>query len=136
MSNAISSQGTKFYVGQEVSPTTYIQVGEVRDFDGPSGQAQVIDTTHLNSTRKEKLMGLPDEGQITISGNYVSSDNGQDEMFEARDTQQRRDFKLEMSNGELWLFQGFVLGFSVSGGVDDKVNFNAVIEITGAVSRV
>jgi hypothetical protein len=136
MSNAISSQGTKFYVGQEVSPTTYIQVGEVQTFDGPSGQANVIDTTHLTSTAKEKLIGLPDEGQITIGGNYVSSDNGQDEMFEARNTQQRRDFKLEMSNGELWLFQGYVLAFNISGGVDDKVNFSATVEITGPVSRV
>jgi hypothetical protein len=136
MSNAISSQGTKFYVGQEVSPTTYIQVGEVQTFDGPSGQANVIDTTHLTSTAKEKLIGLPDEGQITIGGNYVSSDNGQDEMFEARNTQQRRDFKLELSNGELWLFQGYVLAFNISGGVDDKVNFSATVEITGPVSRV
>jgi hypothetical protein len=136
MSNAIASQGTKFYIGQEVSPTTYIQVGEVQTFDGPSGQANVIDTTHLGSAAKEKLIGLPDEGQITIGGNYVSSDNGQDEMFEARNTQQRRDFKLELSNGELWLFQGYVLAFNISGGVDDKVNFSATVEITGAVSRV
>jgi hypothetical protein len=136
MSNAITSQGTKFYIGQEVSPTTYVQVGEVQTFDGPSGQAAVIDTTHLTSPRKEKLMGLPDEGQITLGGNYVSSDSGQDEMFEARDTQQRRDFKLELSNGELWLFQGFVLAFNINLGVDDKVSFSATVEITGAVSRV
>jgi hypothetical protein len=136
MSNAISSQGTKFYIGNEVSPTVFVQVGEVQTFDGPSGQASVIDTTHLNSPAKEKLIGLPDEGQIQIGGNYVSSDNGQDEMFEARNLQQRRDMKLELANGELWLFQGFVLAFNISGGVDDKVNFSATIEITGSVTRV
>lgn len=136
MSDAIKAQGAKFYVGQEVSPTTYIQVGEVQTISGPSGQAAVIDTTHLGSTRKEKLMGLPDEGQITLGGNYVSSNSGQDEMFEARNAQEKRDFKIELSNGELWLFQGFVLAFNIDLGVDDKVSFSATVEITGEVTRV
>ena len=137
--NSISAQGTLFYISTAAyttSPTTYAAVGEVQTFDGPSGQANVIDATHLQSSAKEKLMGLPDEGQITIGGNYVSTDSGQDHMFDARSLQQKRDFKLQLSNGELWLFQGFVLQFGISGGVDDKVTFSATVEISGPVSRI
>lgn len=137
--SAIKSQGTKFYIGDSEytnSPTNYIQVGEIQTVSGPSGQATVIDATHLDSDAKEKLMGLPDEGQVTIGGNYVDTDSGQDAMLEARAAQEKRDFKIVLSNGAQFLFQGFVLSFNIDLGVDDKVSFSSTIEISGAVSRV
>ena len=46
-------------------------VGEVTNISGPTGSAGVIDVTHLLSTAKEKMMGLPDEGQITLELNFA-----------------------------------------------------------------
>lgn len=136
--NAIKSQGTKFYIGDSVyttSPTNYLEVGEIQTVSGPTGQATVIDATHLSSEAKEKLMGLPDEGQVTLGGNYVDTDNGQDALLAARAAQEKRDFRITLSNGSGFLFQGFVLSFNIDLGVDDKVSFSATIEISGPVSR-
>ena len=137
MSQAIETQGTLFYVAPDAgSPTNYQLIGEVVSFDGPTGQAKVIDVSHLTSTRREKRMGLPDEGQITLNLNYVPSDTGQDELTEARDNRELRNFKMVLAGAvETWTWQGFVLKFSINGGVDDKVNATAVIEITGAIAK-
>lgn len=120
--------------------TIYTPVGQVTNFDGPGGEASVIDASHLKSTAKEKLMGLPDEGQFSFGLNFVPGNPGQIECRAARKDRNVRDFILMFSNDTAtvnadWAtFQGFVLGFTVSGAVDDKVNASATIEITGEVT--
>lgn len=133
--NAISFQGTQFHIGTEVSPTTYVSLGEVRSMDGPGGEAAVLDATHSLSTAKEKLMGLPDEGQIQVTVNYLSGNQGQDEFLEARAAQQIRDYKITFVNGEILLFQGFAKGHKISGQVDQVVTATLTVEITGPVTR-
>jgi hypothetical protein len=133
--NAISFQSTQFHIGTEVSPTTYVALGEVKAMDGPGGEAAVLDATHSRSTAKEKLMGLPDEGQIQLTVNYLSGDAGQDEFLEARAAQQLRDFKITFPGGELLLFQGYAKGHKISGQVDQIVTATLTVEITGPVTH-
>ena len=45
---------------------TMESVGLITGFNGPSGSAAVIDVTHLLSTAKEKMIGIRDEGQVTL----------------------------------------------------------------------
>jgi hypothetical protein len=45
-----------------ITPLAYLEVGEITDFDGPSGSASVIDTTNLQSTAKESLWACPTKG--------------------------------------------------------------------------
>lgn len=133
--SAISFQGTQFHIGNETSPTVYVSLGEVKAMDGPGGEAAVLDATHSRSTAKEKLMGLPDEGQIQFTVNYLSGDSGQDEFLEARAAQALRDFKVTFPNGELLLFQGYAKGHKISGQVDQVVSATLTVEITGPVTR-
>ena len=44
-------------------------IGQVTGFSGPSMTAAVIDVTALNSTAKEKLIGIYDGGQVTLNVN-------------------------------------------------------------------
>lgn len=122
----------------EASATTtligYTEVGEVTDFSGPGGSANVIDATHLRSVAREKLMGIPDEGQFTFSLNFVPGNDGQIAFRAARRSRAKQSFALVFSDDATYaLFEGYALEFSVSGAVDDKVNGSATIEITGAV---
>lgn len=120
--------------------TGYKEIGEVVDFNGPGGSASVVDVSHLRSTRKEKRMGLPDEGQISFNMNFVPGNEGQVLFRERRDARAEAHFALIFSDGSVTeeattaLFAGFALEFNVSGGVDDKVSASAVIEITGNVT--
>lgn len=115
------------------TPLEWIEIGEVISFDGPSGSAAVIDATHLQSTAKEKLMGLPDEGQFTLSLNLVPGDAGQLAAKTARAARAEKDFRVTYSDLSVSTFSGFVLGFASSGGVDGKIDGSITIEITGAV---
>ena len=68
MANAIETQGVTIGVSTG-SPTSFSNIGNVTDFSGPGGQATVIDVSNLDSTFREKIMGLPDEGQFTFNIN-------------------------------------------------------------------
>lgn len=120
--------------------TGYKAVGEITDFSGPGGSAAVIDTSSLDSTRREKLMGLPDEGQVTFSMNYVPGNAGQIAFRAARSSRAETNFIIVLSNATTIAlptnetFAGFALEFSKTGAVDDKMTASATIEITGAVT--
>jgi hypothetical protein len=116
------------------TPASYTAIGQVIDFDGPGGSASVIDTTHLTSTAKEKLIGLADEGQFTFSLNAAFDNTGQSAFRTSRTARTRKHYKVTYSDATVQSFYGYAMAFSTSGGVDDKVNASATIEIDGAVT--
>lgn len=115
------------------TPVTFTEIGEFVDWDGPGGSASVIDVTHLQSAAKEKLIGLKDEGQLSITVNWDHSDTGQAAMQLARTNRTLTDFQLTFSDAVIATWSGYVLGFTISGAVDDKMSASITIEITGAV---
>jgi len=135
---AYSAQGTLFFwcTSTAKSTSTSGLVGEVIDFSGPGGQANVIDVTHLNSTAKEKLMGIRDEGQLTLTLNHAPADPGHLLLQADRAARTKKACVIKFSDPASYLamFDGYCLGYSISGGVDDKVTANVVIEIADAVT--
>lgn len=118
-----------------ITPLEWVEIGEVVSHDGPGGSAAVYETTHLQSTAKEKKIGLPDEGQLTLAVNWcLATDLGQQEASNARKARTEKNFKLTFSDASTASFSGYVLGLSASGAVDDKVSGSITIEITGAVT--
>jgi len=134
--NTIESQGTIFEI-ESSTPGVYTEVGELQTWDGPGGgSAKVIDVTNLRSSRKEKRMGLPDEGQLTIAFNTFFDDAGQTRMYAARNSRALTNFRITYTDLTVDSFAGFVLMFKSGGGIDDVVKGSATIEISGANSRV
>lgn len=130
----IDSSGYSAYTsGGTFTPVTYTAVGDVVDFDGPGGSAAVIDVTNLASTAREKLLGIPDEGQLSVTLNWDISDAGQLAARAAHENQTLKTFRLTYSDGTIQTFSGYVMSFPSSGGVDAKVVGNMTIEITGLV---
>lgn len=132
--NVDSSGYSAYTSGGTATPNTYTNVGEIVDWDGPGGSASVIDTTHLSSTAKEKLMGLMDEGQFSFNLNNVFSDTGQQACRTARTARTLKGWRLTYSDSTVQTWNGYCLAFSTSGGVDDKVNGSITVEISGAVT--
>lgn len=131
---AIETQGTKFFIGSAASPTTWTQIKGVQSFNGPDGQANEIDCTDLDSTAREILMGLPDNGSISLSGNYLASDPGQVACRAARAARALRQFKWQLSDGKVCYFAGYVMTASMEGGVDAKASTTLSIRVSGPVS--
>ena len=132
---AIESQGVtiSYSVG---SPSTFAAVANVTSFSGPGGSASVIDVTNLSSLAKEKLMGLPDEGQFTLDINLDPDDASHVALRNARASRTRTEFKLTLTDATpaTATFYGYVLGFAVSGAVDQQVKASLTIEIDGTVA--
>lgn len=135
---AIKSQGTLFHISNENADSTvfgsatFAKVGEVSSVGEADGEASDIETTHLESTAKEFLIGLPDEGNIQIGGNFVSADLGQLEVEESRQLQERRWVKVTWSNGVIWYWKATAKKYSASAEVDGKTPFTAKFRTTGA----
>ena len=132
---AIESQGVtlQYTVG---SPTNMSGVSNVTAISGPGGAASVIDVTNLASTFKEKLMGLPDEGQISLNLNFDPDDTSHQALRGARASRTRTEFKLTLtdatpSTGTFW---AYVLSFALDIGVDKQVTAAVTLEVDGPIA--
>ena len=142
--SAVKTQGTVCKIGtlnaQTTAPAsdTFLTIGEVIGVDGPGGSASVIDATHFASVAKEKLMGLPDEGQVTLRMNVVPDDVGLLEIREARSAQELRNWRITLPSSaptpKQMDFKGFAMSMNYTAQPDGKWELTATIEISGAVT--
>ena len=133
-SAAIPTQGFKFEIRTSVGPDVYTEVKEVTKFSGLDGKASTIDVTNLQSTAKEKLMGLQDFGNLKLEVNHLPADTGQTAMRTAKTNMTKSHFKMTFSDASTAVFDGYVLSNPISGGVDSKVDGSFDLEITGVVT--
>ena len=133
---AIESQGCVLYWSTTTSLSTVISVGQVVGFNGPTGSANVIDASHLGSTAKEKMIGLRDEGQITLDCNLAPADSGQVKLRECRAARTQGNWAIKMTDTAITMLigHGYCSGFSITGAVDQIVKASITIEISGAVT--
>jgi hypothetical protein len=132
----IESQGVTLAISVGTSPTSFVTIANIKDFSGPGGQASVIDITNLASVAREKRMGLPDEGQLTFNVDLNPDDATHQSLRDARKNRTECEFRVTLTDptATTLTFNGFVLGFVVSGAVDDVVKAAITVEINGAVT--
>lgn len=132
--NTVKTKGTKLEI--KTIGTTYVQVKGMTNFSGlGAGSAAVIDVTDFDSTAKEKEMGLPDEGQVSVDMKFIAKDAGQQAMRAARGTQAKTGFRITFSDGTKYEYDAFVLTFEKSAELDGVVEATATLEITGGVTE-
>lgn len=119
-----------------VSPNVYTTIAGVQGFQGPGGQAAVIDTTTLQSTAKEKIIGLTDEGQLTLDILFDPADATHVGLRNDRINRTLRSFRMTFTDSpaSVATFSGYVLGQPITGSVDEVISASVVIEISGAIT--
>ena len=135
MVKAIESQGIT--IGVSVgSPTEFSLVGNITDFSGPGGQASVIDVSNLDSTFREKIMGLPDEGQLSLNVNWDPDNAAHVTLRDARAARSQCEFQITLTDAAptTGVFFGYVLGIVLSGAVDAAMTAAVSIEIDGPIT--
>lgn len=136
------AQGTVVKISTETTATAYAAatltaIAGIRDIGEPDGEAQEIDTTDLNSTASEFLMGLPDNGKISLGGQVVVSDPGQAQLKAARNAQELRWIEITDSLGAKVYFAAVVPKYSdIGASVNGVVPFSATLRISGALTYV
>ena len=134
---ALESQGVIIFWSTSTAASTAAAdvVGEVVSFSGPGGNAAVIDVTHLGSTAKEKMMGLPDEGQLTLECNLAPTDTGQIGLRSARAARAKKKAVIKLTDSTSaptkLIFDAYCLNFSINGSVDNKISASIGLEIAG-----
>ncbi len=130
--NVLVSQGTGIFI--KVG-STFTKIAGITDFGGiGSGSAAIMDVTDLDSTAKEKLMGVMDEGAFKISYNVVVNDAGQNALATVRGTKALTEFKV-VGGAQQWVFDGFVTTNELSGATDRQWTGSANVEISGVVVK-
>lgn len=130
----------------------YDNIGGVKGFNGPSGAANVIDITDLNSTAKKKLIGLRDEGQCSLdifleTVTAATVNNAQVALKTDRANRTLRQFDIMFSDSTATTgvgktypsginFDAYVSGFTVNPAVDNAITGSITLEITSALKYI
>ena len=137
-SSALDSQGMLIkWQNTGASPIVYTTIPEVSEISGPGGQAAEIDVTDLSSSAKEFRMGLQDEGQITLSLNYIPTNTVHKGLRTDRSNQSLRSFQILFTDSPntTWTFSAYVLGLEISNSVDDVTKGSVTLRVSGSITQ-
>lgn len=134
-SNAILAQGTKFAVSADVSPPSWSDIPEISTLGGPDGSSPTIDVTDLDSTGREYLVGLKDEGSFALGINYIMTNAVHMTLRAAWANRTKLRFRITWpdTGTTVWEFSGYITGFAGDAGVDQAVTAQVTIKITGSI---
>lgn len=135
-SEALESQGVELQLSDDASPEVFTKIAETVDINQATGQAAVIPTTDLSSTAIEKRMGLPDEGQCTLTINYIPTNAQHSALKAARAARTRKHFKLYYTDSPQTIdtFFAYVLSLPRTIAVDGIITSSITLEIDGPVT--
>jgi hypothetical protein len=137
-SSALTSQGMTIGLDADgASPFTYVSIAEVKSIDGPGGQTAEIDVTDLSSSAKEFVLGLQDEGDITLDMNYIPSNTQHTLLRTLRGSGVSGYFQIAFTDSPVttWSFTAKVKGFSISNAVDNVTGLSVTLRVTGSITE-
>jgi len=132
--DAVAAQAS----GVTVTLTGHVMqaIGEVVSFNGPGITANVIDVTTLQSTAKEKLVGLQDPGQVSLSVlfNVETSSEIHRALESDMVSRTKRWYDIiethPTTHKGAMFFNGYVSGFSITGAVDQALKADISITLS------
>lgn len=136
---AINSQGSKLLHSSPGSPTNLVAVEQVTSIGGPNGTANLIDVSHLQSTRKEYLPGLADNGTIDVEANYTGGTKQMELWDLFNSSADPTEFQIQIPHDSTlaqfhkFTFLGIVTKWAIADAVDAKVGLSMTIQTTGGV---
>jgi hypothetical protein len=130
----VDTTGKTITAAGTATPVSYTTVANVKSYNGFDGAASEIDVTNLNSTAKEKRLGLQDFGKFSCEVNPDFSDAGQNALRAAKAAGTQKNFKWNYPNGKVASFAAYVKSTPEQGGVDAVISGSVELTITGAVT--
>ena len=132
---AYESQGAVLYYSSSTSASTTVHahVGEVVDFTAITGAAAIIDVTHLQSTAKEKMIGLCDMGQVTVNVNCIATQTGQVMCWDAMKSRAKRKLSIFLNDTGITQIDcdAYCMSMPITASVDGKITRSITFELSG-----
>jgi hypothetical protein len=138
-SRAFSGQGTIIARADLDTPSVFVDIAEIKSIAGPGGASTTLDTTTLSSTAKEFVPGLKDNGEVSLSVNFVPGDLGQQQMIDDQENLQMAVYRITYADkkptgGSTATFNAYVTNFSPSVGVDALSTADVSLRVSGGVA--
>jgi hypothetical protein len=118
------------------TPKTWVNIANLKEFNGFEGTVSEVDTTNLASLAKEFVPGLEDFGGVTGTVDLDPTDAGQIACMKAKSAQLVTYFRLTYPSASVRrAFQGFMKKFGEQGQVDGTLKSSWEVRATGRVVR-
>lgn len=132
---ALASEGTKLRRGDGATPTeSFTLIGAVSSVSGFGGGSTTInDVTTLQDSFVQKLPGLRDEGQGTMTVQWDATQAQFQGLHSDRAAATKRTFQIEMPDETVFEFSAYVLTFEVSAETDSPLTVDITLEIDGEI---
>jgi hypothetical protein len=149
----ITAAKTKLFIGgagdSSAGPVTegaYVEVGEISNMGEFGDQFELITFAALSDRNVRKFKGTRNSGSLTLELGQDISDDGQNDLRTALESDLDFNFKIELNDDPggtgdsptTYYFQAKVMSFVVNvGEVNSIIGATAVVEIqSGTLSRV
>jgi hypothetical protein len=120
--------------GGTATPVTWTQVKNINSIKFATGSRSELDTTNLDSTSKEFLLGLKDNGSVTGDIDVAIDDAGQIALRASLGSDAIKTFRVTLPSAKVASFSGLVKKLDEGGGVDAKFTGSFEIKVTGDYS--
>lgn len=135
MTEAIHSHGTKLGIGDGLSPEEFTNLPEGTAIPPFGGTKGLIDASNHDSVAfKEYLPQKLAEGdELDVVSNHIPGDTDVAKFKAAYDDEEEHNFKITMSNSDVYVFPGIVLAWHIDPSeLDGIVKSSFRIKMTGA----
>lgn len=118
-------------------PEVFAAIAEVRSVSGPNMSSQVIDVTNMDSANntREFISSWIDPGELTFAINHLPTNTNQQQLVTDMINSLRRNYRLEWTDASGVVtacnMAGLVTGFGITNVIDDAVQSNVTIKLTG-----
>lgn len=139
------SSGTTF----QITGHKYDKIASIKSFNLNPASPSIIDVSGLDSTAKEFIVGLGDEGELTFDVHLnpaatalhiaLKNDraNRTKRSFDIMFTDSTARTSSASTQAPTWChFDAYVTNLQISGGVDDVVNASLTLKLTSAIHWV
>lgn len=116
--------------------SVFTTIANVKEIGGPAAEVGTAETTYLGSSARTFIPTITDFGTCTFSGNYDPADATHVAMVALLGTPAVTNWKITYPNGtDTHTFGGILTKFEPTNiVVDDVIQFDAEIKISGAVT--
>lgn len=127
------STGLAYTSGGTATSATYTKINGVMSFDGFDGSADELDTTDLDSTAKEFISGIKDEGKFGFEAKRLKNDAGQTALRANNVSGAVVGMKLTLPDSSVASFNVIVKTMPTNGGVNKVLTGKVDCRISGSV---
>lgn len=134
--SGISAQGSTLHINTgTVGVPVWTKINGLQSFVTPDGETPELEVTDLDSTKKEFIAGLGDEGSFSFEAKELSADPGQVALLAAKDAGEVTALKVTLSNAVVLTFDVIIKSMPVTVGVNGVLMTKVNTKVTGEVVR-